>query len=60
MVRVKHNLIYKRIEERDLSDNVHPEVLIDEIVSLKGNEKAEQYPNQYGELPCTMPNTASP
>ncbi|RUL58307.1 hypothetical protein [Prevotella koreensis] len=37
-------MIYKRIEERDLSDNVHPEVLIDEIVSLKGNETAEQYP----------------
>ena len=43
-VRVKHNLLYERIEERELPDNTHPEVLIDEIVRLTGNETAEQYP----------------
>ena len=44
VVRVRDNLLYKRIEERELPDNAHPEVLIDEIVILKGNETAEQYP----------------
>lgn len=44
VVRVKHNLLYERIEERELPDNTHPEVLIDEIVRLTGNETAEQYP----------------
>ena len=44
VVRVKQNLLYERIEERDLPDKAHPEVLIDEIVRLTGNETAEQYP----------------
>lgn len=44
VVRVKDNLIYERMEERDLPDNAHPEVLIDEIVILKGNGTARQYP----------------
>lgn len=44
VVRVKGNLIYERMEERELPDNAHPEVLIDEIVKLTGNETSEQYP----------------
>ena len=44
VVRVRDNPVYKRIEERELPDNAYPEVLIDEIVILKGNETAEQYP----------------
>ena len=44
VVRVRDNLLYKRIEERELPDNAYQEVLIDEIVILKGNETAEQYP----------------
>lgn len=44
VVRVKQNLLYERMEERDLPDKAHPEVLIDEIVWLRGNETAEQYP----------------
>ena len=43
VVRVRDNLIYKRMEERELPDKAHPEVLIDEIVILKGNATAEQY-----------------
>ena len=43
VVRVKDNLLYERIEERDLPDKAHPEVLIDEIVRLTGNDTAEQY-----------------
>ena len=43
VVRVKDNLLYERIEERDLPYKAHPEVLIDEIVRLTGNETAEQY-----------------
>ena len=44
VVRVRDNPVYKRIEEHELPDNAYPEVLIDEIVILKGNETAEQYP----------------
>ena len=44
IVRVKDNLIYERIEERDLPDNTHQEVLIDEIVRLTGNGTSGQYP----------------
>ena len=44
VVRVKDNLLYERIEERELPDKAHPEVLIDEIVRLTGNDTAEQYP----------------
>lgn len=44
VVRVKDNLLYERIEERDLPDKAHPEVLIDEIVRLTGSETAGQYP----------------
>lgn len=44
VVRVKDNLLYERIKERELPDKAHPEVLIDEIVRLTGNDTAEQYP----------------
>ena len=44
IVRVKDNLIYERIEERDLPDNTHQEVLIDEVVRLTGNGTSGQYP----------------
>lgn len=44
VVRVKDNLLYERIEERELPDNTHPEVLIDKIVRLTGNETAKQHP----------------
>ena len=43
VVREKDNLLYERIEERDLPDKAHPEVFIDEIVRLTGNDTAEQY-----------------
>ena len=43
VVRVKSSLLYERIEERELPDNAHPEVLIDEVVRLTGRDTAEQY-----------------
>ncbi len=43
VVRVKDNLLYEYMKERELPDNVHPEVLIDEIVRLRGKETTEQY-----------------
>lgn len=43
VVRVKDNLLYECMKERELPDNVHPEVLIDEIVRLRGKETTEQY-----------------
>ena len=49
VVRVKDNLLYERIQERELPDNTHPEVLIDEIVKLTGNETSEQYPKTHTE-----------
>lgn len=44
VVRVRDNMLYERIEERDLPDRVHPEVLIDETVRLTGTETSGQYP----------------
>jgi len=44
VVRVKDNMLYERIKERELPDNAHPEVLIDEVVRLTGNDTTEQYP----------------
>lgn len=44
VVRVKDNMLYERIKERDLPDNARPEIFIDEIVRLTGNETAIQYP----------------
>lgn len=43
VVRVKSSLLYERIEERELPDNAHPEVLIDEVVRLTGRDTAGQY-----------------
>lgn len=42
--RVRDNMLYQRIEERDLPQKTHPEVLIDELVQLTGNETSVQYP----------------
>lgn len=44
VARMRNNILYNQIEERDLPDKVHPEVLIDEIVQLTGTETSEQYP----------------
>lgn len=44
VVRAKDNLLYERIKERELPGNAHPEVLIDEVVRLTGNDTAGQYP----------------
>lgn len=43
VVRVKDNLQYERIEERELPKRAHPEVLIDEIVRLTGKGTSGQY-----------------
>lgn len=43
VVRVRENLLYERIEERELPDKAHSEVLIDETVHLTGNETAGKY-----------------
>lgn len=44
VARMRNNILYNQIEERDLPDKVHPEVLIDEIVQLTGTETSVQYP----------------
>lgn len=38
VARVRDNMLYERIEERDLPDKAHPEVLIDESSSLLARE----------------------
>ena len=43
VARVRDNMLYERIEERDLPDKAHPEVLIDEIVKLTGTGTSGQY-----------------
>lgn len=43
VVRVKDNLQYEQIEERELPKRAHPEVLIDEIVRLTGKGTSGQY-----------------
>lgn len=44
VVRGRDNLQYERIQERELPENAHPEVLIDEVVRLTGKDTAGQYP----------------
>ena len=47
VARVRDNMLYERIEERDLPDKAHPEVLIDEIVKLTGTGTSGQYQKAY-------------
>ena len=43
VARVRDNMLYERLKERDLPDRAHSEVLIDETVRLAGTETSQQY-----------------
>lgn len=46
VVRHKENIQYKPIKEKELPDNRHGHILIDEIIELTGTKSAEKYPKR--------------
>ena len=46
VTRLKKNIKFKRLKERDLPDNRHEHILVDEYIELSEEETAQKYPKK--------------
>lgn len=46
VTRLKKNIKFKRLKERDLPDNRHEHILVDEYIELSEEETAQKYPQK--------------